>query len=81
MTEESVLVKISANGQISIPKKWREALGLNDNDMLELAKSDDKIIIRKKKHPLEEIIGLFDDSEFTEEDHKAAQRSLFEGNK
>lgn len=81
MTEESVLVKMSTNGQIIIPKKWREALGLNDNDLLELAKIDDKIVIKKKKHPLEEIIGIFDDSDFTEEDHKAAQRSLFEGNK
>ncbi|MCK5588102.1 MAG: AbrB/MazE/SpoVT family DNA-binding domain-containing protein [Candidatus Lokiarchaeota archaeon] len=81
MTEETVSMKISSNGQIIIPKKWLEELGLNDNDLLELAKSDDKIIIRKKKHPLEEIIGIFDDSDFTEEDHKAAQRSLFEGNK
>jgi len=81
MTEESVLVKMSTNGQIIIPKKWREALGLNDNDLLELAKIDDEIVIKKKKHPLEEIIGIFDDADFTEEDHKAAQRSLFEGNK
>jgi hypothetical protein len=48
-------------------------LSISENEIHSFAKS------QKKKHPLEEIIGLFDESEFTEDDHNAAQRSFFGG--
>ena len=48
MTEETVSTKISSNGQIIIPKKWLEELGLNDNDLIELTKINDTIIIKTK---------------------------------
>lgn len=49
MTEETVSTKISSNGQIIIPKKWLEELGLNDNDLIELTKINDTIIIKTKR--------------------------------
>ena len=49
MTEETVSTKISSKGQIIIPKKWLEELGLNDNDLIELTKINDTIIIKTKR--------------------------------
>ncbi|MHA1267560.1 MAG: AbrB/MazE/SpoVT family DNA-binding domain-containing protein [Candidatus Helarchaeota archaeon] len=76
---EIVIQKISSNGRIVIPKKWRELLVLKDNNLVELELRGDIIIIKKKNHPLKNIIGLFDDlDEFSDEDFKDAKRSLFQ---
>ncbi len=71
--------KISSNGRVIIPKKWREALGMNDNSSVELRLTDEKeIIIRKKIHPLELEDDLFSDfTPFTDEEAELAKQSLF----
>ncbi len=75
---EKIEEKIASNGRIVIPKKWRDALALQDNQIIELELQDNRIIITKKEHPLSEVIGLFDDvGEFTDEEHTAAKKSLF----
>ena len=75
--EEKVEQKVSSNGRIVIPKKWRNEMDLTDGSIIEL-EYDNKIIkLKKKKHPLEDCIGLFDGTEFTEEDHKNAKKSLW----
>ena len=75
---EKIVEKISSNGRIIIPKKWRDHLVLSDNQSIELELNDDKIIITKKEHPLVKAIGLFDqDLEFTDNDFIEAKNSLF----
>ena len=75
---EKIEEKISSNGRIVIPKRWRDVLALQDNQILELELQDNRIIITKKEHPLSEIIGLFDNiGDFTDEEHRAAKKSLF----
>ena len=52
-------------------------MGLEDGSTVELEYSEKAIKLKKKRHPLEDCIGLFDGLEFTEEDHKEAKKSLF----
>ena len=59
---ENIIQKISSNGRIVIPKKWREQLVLKDNNLVELELRGDIIIIKKKNHPLRNNIGLFDEN-------------------
>ncbi len=75
--EEKVEQKVSSNGRIVIPKKWREEMDLKDGSIIELEYEGRVIKIKKKKHPLEDCIGLFDGTEFTEEDHENAKKSLW----
>ena len=75
--EEKVEQKISSNGRIVIPKKWRAEMDLPDGSIVELEINDKTIKIKKKKHPLEDCIGSFDDYEFTDEDHENAKKSLW----
>jgi AbrB family looped-hinge helix DNA binding protein len=75
---EKIVEKISSNGRIIIPKKWRDSLALTDNQSIELELCEDKIILSKKEHPLVSAIGLFeDDLEFTDEELAEAKKSLF----
>lgn len=74
---EKVEQKVSSNGRIVIPKKWRERMGLKDGSIIELEYDKNIIKLKKKRHPLEDCIGLFDGTEFTEEDHKNAKKSLW----
>ncbi|HMF32836.1 MAG TPA: AbrB/MazE/SpoVT family DNA-binding domain-containing protein [Candidatus Lokiarchaeia archaeon] len=75
---EKVEERISSNGRIVIPKPWRKLLSLFDNNLVELELTGDIITIKKKRHPLEDCIGLFNDyGEFTDEEHEEAKRSLF----
>ncbi len=71
--------KISSNGRVIIPKKWRDALGIGDNSAVELRLTDEKeIIIRKKIHPLEIDDELFSEfTPFTDEEAEQAKQSLF----
>ncbi len=75
--EEKVEQKVSSNGRIVIPKKWREEMDLEDGSIIELEYEGRTIKVKKKKHPLEDCIGLFDGTEFTEEDHENAKKSLW----
>ncbi len=76
---EKIDEKISSNGQVIIPKKWRETLGIYDNSSVELHLTDEKeIIIRKKVHPLEVEDDLFSDfPPFTDEEPEQSKQSLF----
>ena len=40
--------KVSAKGQVVIPKELREALGINPGDELLMVRSGDRIIVMKK---------------------------------
>ncbi len=71
---EKIEQKVSSNGRIVIPKKWREKLKLTDGSIVELELNEIKL--RKKKHPFEDCIGTFDEYEFTYEDHENAKKSL-----
>ena len=56
--EEKVEQKVSSNGRIVIPKKWREEMDLEDGSIIELEYEGRIIKVKKKKHPLEDCIGL-----------------------
>ena len=76
---EKMVEKVSSNGRVIIPKKWRESLAIEDNDFVELQLNKEKeIIIRKKVHPLEIDDDLFDIfTPFTDEEIEEAKQSLF----
>jgi len=76
---EKLTQKVSSNGRIVIPKKWRDKLAINDTNLVEMELNEDKVIlIRKKIHPLEIEDNLFEGvSPFTEEELEEAKRSLF----
>ena len=77
MEEEKIEQKVSSNGRIVIPKKWREKMDLKDGAIIELEFDENIIKLKKKSHPLEECEGLFDGTDFTEEDHEQAKKSLW----
>ncbi len=64
--------KVTRNNQITIPKKYREELGIEVGDLIEIEKDDGKIVITKhtddrrriqlgKKLPPEEIEELIEE--------------------
>ncbi len=52
-------------------------MDLTDGSIVELEFNEKEVKVKKKKHPLEECIGSFDNYEFTEEDHENAKKSLW----
>jgi len=76
---EKITQKVSSNGRIVIPKKWRDKLAIKDKNEVEMELKDNKtILIKKKIHPLEIEDNLFEDiSPFTEEELDQAKKSLF----
>jgi AbrB family looped-hinge helix DNA binding protein len=58
------IVKIMQHGQITIPKKIREALGIKEGDMAEAELENDRIVITPKRlvkdKALEELFALMD---------------------
>lgn len=55
------LAKVTCKGQITIPKRIREALGIEDGDSVSFfVDDDDKVIIRRVKHrDLMDFRGVF----------------------
>lgn len=49
------VVKISSKGQITLPKKIRQELGINKGDWLEIYKLDEGRYALKKRTPLQEL--------------------------
>ena len=45
----TTLVKVSSKGLISLPKKIRTQLGINEGDYLAISSEDDRIVFRKAK--------------------------------
>ena len=80
---EKIIEKITSNGRISIPKKWREILLLNDDSFVEMQLIEEKeIVIKRKTHPLEIDDTLFDGiPPFTEEELEEAKQSIFPAKK
>lgn len=76
---EKITQKVSSNGRIVIPKKWRDKLAIKDKNEVEMELKNNKtILIKKKIHPLEIEDNLFEDmSPFTEEELVQAKKSLF----
>ena len=46
---DAKLVKVSSNGLITLPKKIRSQLGIEDGDYLSISSDKDQIIFRKAK--------------------------------
>ena len=46
---ETTLVKVSSKGLVTLPKKIRSDLGINDGDYLTISSDKDRIIFRKAK--------------------------------
>ena len=69
--------QVISDGRIAIPEDWVNSLGLDDGTPVDLSLSGDKIIIEKARHPLEDVCSLLDDVEFTDSDHKQAEKLLF----
>ncbi len=76
---EKITQKVSSNGRIVIPKKWRDKLAIDDKNLVEMELKDDKtILIKKRIHPLEIEDNLFDGvTPFSEEELDEAKKSLF----
>lgn len=54
-------MKISERGQITIPKRLRQRYGLTADTEVEIAQTDEGLLIRKrgqKRHPVDELIGV-----------------------
>ena len=54
-------MKISARGQITIPKALRRRFGLSKDTEVEISPTDEGLIIRKKtssRHPVDEVVGI-----------------------
>jgi bifunctional DNA-binding transcriptional regulator/antitoxin component of YhaV-PrlF toxin-antitoxin module len=53
--------KLSSQRQITVPKNFIEEAGLNLGQLVEIIlESDGRIIIQKKKSPLDEFLGLYE---------------------
>ncbi|MGB8309458.1 MAG: AbrB/MazE/SpoVT family DNA-binding domain-containing protein [Methanoregula sp.] len=46
---DTTLVKVSSKGLVTLPKKIRSKLGINDGDYLAISSNKDQIIFRKAK--------------------------------
>ncbi len=78
-TTEKIVEKISSDGNIKIPKKWRDILMINEDTLVEMYLDDkNKIVIKRKIHPLEIEDNLFEGiSPFTDEELKEVKESVF----
>ncbi len=46
---ESVLTKVTRNGQLTIPKTLRDRLGIEEGDYIEVVMEDNRVILTPKK--------------------------------
>ena len=46
---ETTLIKVSSKGLITLPKKIRSRLGIQDGDYLTISSDDEHIVFRKAK--------------------------------
>ena len=62
-------MRVSKRGQITIPKKLRERLGLNHNVEVELTPTEGGLLIRKRtaaQHPVERVYAILGSGEDTD---------------
>ena len=60
-------MRISARGQITIPKHLRERFGMNHNVEVEISPTEQGLLIRKRttaEHPVDRIVGILDGADF-----------------
>ena len=57
-------MRISERGQITIPKRFRDRLGMNKDVEVEITPTEHGLLIQKRaaaQHPVERISGILDD--------------------
>ena len=58
-------MKISERGQITIPKRLRDRLGMHQDVEVEITPTENGLLIQKRtaaEHPVEKISGILDDA-------------------
>ena len=58
-------MKISERGQITIPKRLRDRLGMHQDVEIEITPTENGLLIQKRtmaEHPVEKISGILDDA-------------------
>ena len=58
-------MRISERGQITIPKRFRDRLGMNKDVEVEITPTEHGLLIQKRaaaQHPVERISGILDDA-------------------
>ena len=63
-------MRISERGQITIPKKLRDRYGMHHNVEVELAPTEDGILIRTRtggEHPVDRVVGIIGTGGSTDE--------------
>ena len=58
-------MKISERGQITIPKRLRDRLGMHQDVEVEITATEQGLLIQKRtmaEHPVEKISGILDDA-------------------
>ena len=63
-------MKVSARGQITIPKSLRDRFGLHRDVEVELIPNKDGILIQKRsrgKHPIDLVYGILNDPSDTDQ--------------
>ena len=50
--------KVTKKGQVTIPKKLREKLKINEGDLVEVSIKGDYIIIKKAVRPTDKLLGI-----------------------
>lgn len=73
-------VKITSKGQMTLPKEFRDALGVNEGDQLILIRKDNQVILKSAKEfqkRVEELERQFEnealEAGLTKEDYKSIQ--------
>lgn len=64
-----MLSTVSEKGQITVPKRLRERLGIRAGDRLELTEEDGRLVVRKAiaSDPVAAVYGILDGAQSTEE--------------
>ena len=58
-------MKISERGQITIPKRLRDRLGMHKDVEVEITPTENGLLIQKRtaaEHPVEKVSGILDDA-------------------
>lgn len=48
-------LKVLGKGMVTLPKKWRDAMGIESGDVVKAKKEGDKVIIQSIKQQVEEV--------------------------
>ena len=65
-------MRISRNGQVTIPKELRERFGLNHDVEVEITATERGLLISKRfagKHPVDRVAGILDGTDLHVDDY------------